>query len=184
LPNIFQPGKAGFKEFGDAVLMDTSVFGAEVKVPLVPLGEDVHDVVPFRFLGWWRMKFGFTNDSIKSSDFCKISVSVRGRPSSLKTIGYLRVGTMNQEVQNQKLEILDYANKNGMKVNDFISVEISSRKTMKERRIDELMDRLNAGDTLIVSELSRLGRSLGEIIQIVDHLIKKQIRLLRSNRIC
>jgi DNA invertase Pin-like site-specific DNA recombinase len=96
----------------------------------------------------------------------------------LKTIGYLRVSTMKQEVQNQKLEILDYANKNGMKVDDFISVEISSKKTMKERRIDELMDRLNTGDTLIVSELSRLGRSLGEIIQIVDQLIKKQIRFI------
>jgi len=96
----------------------------------------------------------------------------------LKTIGYLRVSTVNQEVQNQKLEILDYANKNGIQVDDFISVEMSSRKTMKERRIEELLDRLDPGDTLVVSELSRLGRSLGEIIQIVDHLIKKQIRFI------
>jgi DNA invertase Pin-like site-specific DNA recombinase len=92
--------------------------------------------------------------------------------------GYLRVSTARQDVQNQKLEILDYANRNNIKIDDFIAIEISARRTMKERRIDELLDKLDLGDTLIVSELSRLGRSLGEIIQIVDSLIKKQIRFI------
>jgi DNA invertase Pin-like site-specific DNA recombinase len=96
----------------------------------------------------------------------------------MKTLGYLRVSTVKQDVQNQKLEILSYANVNKITVEDFISIEISSRKTMKERRIDELLDRLDVGDTLIVSELSRLGRSLGEIIQIVDSLVKKQVRFV------
>jgi len=96
----------------------------------------------------------------------------------MKTLGYLRVSTVKQDVQNQRLEILNYANSNKTTVDDFISIEISSRKTMKERRIEELLERLGSGDTLIVSELSRLGRSLGEIIQIVDSLIKKQIRFI------
>ena len=83
----------------------------------------------------------------------------------MKVIGYLRVSSAKQDVQNQKLEILSYANKEKMTIDDFISIEISSRRTLKERRIEELLDRLESGDTLIVSELSRLGRSLGEIIQ-------------------
>lgn len=96
----------------------------------------------------------------------------------MQVIGYLRVSSVKQDVQNQKLEILSYANKEKMTIHDFISIEISSRRTMKERRIEELLERLESGDTLIVSELSRLGRSLGEIIQIVDSLIKKKIRFI------
>lgn len=96
----------------------------------------------------------------------------------MKTLGYLRVSTVKQDVQNQKLEILSYANTNKITVDDFLTVEMSSRKTMKERRIDELLSMLDDGDTLIVSELSRLGCSLGEIIQIVDNLIKKQVRFI------
>lgn len=96
----------------------------------------------------------------------------------MKTLGYLRVSTVQQDVQNRKLEILSYANTNKITVDDFLTVEMSSRKTMKERRIDELLSMLDDGDTLIVSELSRLGRSLGEIIQIVDNLIKKQVRFI------
>jgi DNA invertase Pin-like site-specific DNA recombinase len=96
----------------------------------------------------------------------------------MKTIGYVRVSGIRQDVENQKLEILTFANKEKMTVEDFIAIEISSRRTMKERRIEELLERLDSGDTLIVSELSRLGRSLGEIIQIVDSLIKKQIRFI------
>jgi DNA invertase Pin-like site-specific DNA recombinase len=61
------------------------------------------------------------------------------------------------------------------KESDLVSVEISSRKTMKERRIDELLVMLEAGDTLVVRQLSR---SLGEIIQIGDNLIKNQVRFI------
>jgi DNA invertase Pin-like site-specific DNA recombinase len=45
-------------------------------------------------------------------------------------------------------------------INEFINVEVSSRKNTKERRIDELLAKLQKGDTLIVAELSRLGRNL------------------------
>jgi DNA invertase Pin-like site-specific DNA recombinase len=86
--------------------------------------------------------------------------------------------SVKQDVENQKLEILTYANANKISVDDFISIEISSRRSMKERRIEELLGKLEPGDTLIVSELSRLGRSLGEIIQIVDCLIKQQVRFI------
>ena len=96
----------------------------------------------------------------------------------MKIWGYVRVSTAKQDVENQKLEILTYGNKEKLHIDEFISIEISSRRSMKERRIEELLDKLESGDTLIVSELSRLGRSLGEIIQIVDALIKKQIRFI------
>ncbi|MGA2404499.1 MAG: recombinase family protein [Syntrophobacteraceae bacterium] len=97
----------------------------------------------------------------------------------MKTWAYLRISiAAKQDSDNQRLEIEEYCKANGLTVDDYLKIEISSRKTTKERRIDELLSRLNKGDTLIVSELSRLGRSVGELCQIVDSLIKKQVRLI------
>ena len=59
-----------------------------------------------------------------------------------------------------------------------MEVTVSSRKSAKDRRIDMLLEQLREGDTLIVSELSRMGRSVGEIITIVDTLVKKRIRFM------
>lgn len=95
-----------------------------------------------------------------------------------KTLAYLRVSTVKQELDNQRIEIEQYCSRNGLKVDDWIKVEISSRKSKKDRRIDDLLNQLKNGDTLIVSELSRLGRSLSEILEIVNGLIKKQVRFI------
>jgi DNA invertase Pin-like site-specific DNA recombinase len=95
-----------------------------------------------------------------------------------RTIAYIRVSTDEQDVNKQRLEILDYANHCGIKVDEFISIEISSSRTAKERRIEELMGKLRAGDTLIVSELSRIGRSIPEVIGLVNGLVERKIRLV------
>ena len=63
-------------------------------------------------------------------------------------------------------------------MDDFIEMTISSRKTSKERRIDEMLSVLDDADTLIVTELSRLGRSTAEVIGLVNELIKKQVRVI------
>lgn len=81
-------------------------------------------------------------------------------------------------MNNQKLEIFEFAKKNKLEVDDFIQMTISSRKTSKERRIDEMLSVLNDADTLIVTELSRLGRSTAEVIGLVNELIKKQVRVI------
>ena len=96
----------------------------------------------------------------------------------MKTIGYLRVSTDKQDAKNQKFEIMDYAQKNNMTISEFIEVEMSSRMDRKKRRIDELFEKLDNGDTLITSELSRLGRSTGEVIGIVNDLIAKKVRFI------
>jgi len=91
---------------------------------------------------------------------------------------YIRVSTDSQDLTNQRLTILDWANSRGLKVDNWIEIAISSRKTTRERRIDELMANLQKGDILIVSELSRLGRSIAEIITIVNELVAKEIDLI------
>jgi DNA invertase Pin-like site-specific DNA recombinase len=97
---------------------------------------------------------------------------------SVKTIAYLRISTAAQDCNNQRLAILDYAHQHKMTIDEFISIQVSSRKTLKQRGILELLDSLEPKDILLVSELSRLGRSVGQIIQMVDYLVKNQIRLV------
>ena len=93
----------------------------------------------------------------------------------MAVMGYIRVSTAEQDIKNQRHEILEYANKNKLHIDNWVEIEISSRKTKKERRIDELLSILKTGDTLIVSELSRLGRSTSEVIDIVNELTEKKI---------
>ena len=95
-----------------------------------------------------------------------------------KTLAYLRASTDKQEVNNQKLEILEYARLHQLNVDDFIQITISSRKTTKQRRIDELLEKLNEGDTLIATELSRLGRSTAEVIGLINQLLAKKVRVI------
>ncbi|WP_419784694.1 recombinase family protein [Maridesulfovibrio sp.] len=95
-----------------------------------------------------------------------------------KVVAYMRVSTHKQDTENQELEILRYASSRDMNIDHWFKLEISSRKSMRDRRIDELMDMLASGDTLIVSELSRLGRSLSQIVTIVDELIERNVRFI------
>lgn len=95
-----------------------------------------------------------------------------------KTMAYLRASTNKQDTNNQKLEILEYARKQELRVDDFIELTMSSRKSPKQRRIEELTNRLNSSDTLIVTELSRLGRSTAEVIALVNALVEKSIRVI------
>ena len=100
------------------------------------------------------------------------------RKPSGQTIGYIRVSSDKQTVDNQRLAILEYCQAHKLAVNEWIEIEMSSRKSTKQRRIEELMERLQKGDTLIVSELSRLARSVGQIATIVDTLIRNGVRII------
>ena len=96
----------------------------------------------------------------------------------MKTVAYLRVSTGSQDLATQKLAILDFTQKRRFTVDAFIESRISSRKSPLERRIDEMLGTLQPGDRLLVSELSRLGRSLGQVLQIVATLIERKIRFI------
>ena len=95
-----------------------------------------------------------------------------------KILAYLRASTGKQDLSNQKLEILEFARKNNLKINEFIKITISSRKTNKQRRIDEMIGKIAESDTLIVTELSRLGRSTAEVISLINALIDQNIRVI------
>src|SRR3954470_3856973 len=85
-----------------------------------------------------------------------------------KTIAYIRASTDKQDLSNQKLEILEFARIKELKVDEFVQITISSRKTTKQRRIDDVLEKLANSDVLIVTELSRLGRSTAEVIALIN----------------
>ena len=95
----------------------------------------------------------------------------------MKTVAYVRVSTDTQDVNHQRLAILEFARTERIEVDEFFEIQASSRRSLHVRCIDALLGSLEPSDTLIVSELSRLGRSVGEIITTVDKLVQQQIRL-------
>ncbi|EAM0181961.1 recombinase family protein, partial [Campylobacter coli] len=74
-------------------------------------------------------------------------------------IAYIRVSTNKQELDSQKLEIMEYCHKNNIILDEILEVKISSTKSQEKRKIKDLKQRLQSGDLLIATELSRLGRS-------------------------
>ena len=92
-----------------------------------------------------------------------------------KTVAYVRVSSSEQDYRSQKFEILNYCDREGCKVDKWLEVEMSTRRSTKDRRIDELLAVLESGDSLLVPELSRLGRSTGEVIQLVNTLAAREV---------
>ncbi len=93
--------------------------------------------------------------------------------------GYVRVSKADQNVESQKNVISRYGVDHKLMVDEWIEVEMSSRKSTKDRRIDELLQKINTGDIIIVSELSRLGRSIKETLNTIENLIQsKKTRLI------
>ncbi|ERT10957.1 recombinase family protein [Photorhabdus temperata] len=95
-----------------------------------------------------------------------------------KILAYLRASTDKQDVTHQKYEILEYARKHALTVDEYIEVIMSATKNSKQRRIDELTSKLAPQDILIVTELSRLGRSTSEVVDLVNLLIHRQVRII------
>ena len=93
-----------------------------------------------------------------------------------KVIGYLRVSTNGQELENQKLGILKFANEQGWKV-DFVEETVSGRVSYKERELGRVVSDLSKDDVLIVSELSRLGRSMLEVMTLLCELSDRGIKV-------
>ncbi len=92
--------------------------------------------------------------------------------------GYLRLSKENKALNKQKNSILHYAENEGIRVDDFIEVRPYSKKTARQKRIDLLLNRASRGDTLIVTELSRLGRNMLEVLNLLAALHEEGIGVI------
>lgn len=93
------------------------------------------------------------------------------------TIAYIRVSTIDQDTEKNKAEILALANEKNFGKVEFVEEKASGVKSWKERKIKSVIDRLGNGDRLIVPELSRLGRSMLEIMEILAIAKEKDISI-------
>jgi DNA invertase Pin-like site-specific DNA recombinase len=94
--------------------------------------------------------------------------------------GYIRVSTDKQTTDNQRFEILKFASEKKLPVDKWIEETISATKKLPERKLRELINRMHEEDILIVSELSRLGRSLLEVMSILHTLMEKEIKVFTT----
>ncbi len=94
-----------------------------------------------------------------------------------KVIGYARISTDKQDLDSQRHLLLEYARKQRLVIDEFIEVEVSSRQNVSDRRIDELQSKLQAGDILLVAELSRLGREMLQVLNIINDLSAKGVKI-------
>jgi len=97
-----------------------------------------------------------------------------------KTVAYIRVSTDRQDCENQHLEVLKLVNDKGLGKVSFVEETISGRTSWRDRALAGVIDGLEAGDSLIVSELSRLGRSMLEIMEILSVATQRKIHVYAS----
>lgn len=91
--------------------------------------------------------------------------------------GYLRVSTVKQNPATQREEILRFAEQKNMVVDNWITEIGSGTKHERERKLGSMLKRMKKGDTIIVTEISRLSRTLTDVMSIMGKCLDKGINL-------
>ena len=91
--------------------------------------------------------------------------------------GYIRVSTEKQNFDNQKFELENFAVQRNWKISEWIEETISGIKKIEERKFGDLLTKMTKDDILIVTEISRLGRNLMQIMSILNICMEKEIRV-------
>jgi DNA invertase Pin-like site-specific DNA recombinase len=101
----------------------------------------------------------------------------------MAVIGYIRVSSNRQTCEHQHYEIEQFAQRNNIRINKWVQETITSRKPLNKRQLGQLLDELQDGDILIAAEISRLGRSLLEVMRILETCLNKncQVWTLKEN---
>ncbi len=92
-------------------------------------------------------------------------------------IAYLRVSTAHQHLDNQKGEITHYARRNGIKIDRWITDTVSGSTNRNKRNLGKILKQMHKGDVLIVTEISRLSRTLLEVMNIMKYCVDHNITI-------
>lgn len=95
----------------------------------------------------------------------------------MATHAFLRVSTLLQDTEKNKIDILQFANHMKLGNVEFTEEHASGKINYKERKLGALIDRLNTGDVLIVPELSRIARSITQILEVIKVTKDKGVTL-------
>src|SRR5476649_1666716 len=102
-----------------------------------------------------------------------MTYSSKNLDNSPKTVAYLRVSTIDQDIDKIKAAILALANNLMLGHVLFVEEKVSGKVAWRNRKIAGILDNAEAGDNIIVSELSRLGRSMLECMEILSIATQK-----------
>lgn len=91
--------------------------------------------------------------------------------------GYIRVSSDKQTVENQRFEINNFCKRQSMKIDGWIEETISGTKAYNKRELGKLLKRVQQDDLIICAELSRLGRNLFMIMEILNLCMNKECRV-------
>ncbi len=101
----------------------------------------------------------------------------------MSIIGYIRVSSNKQTCDHQQFEINQFAKQNNIVIDTWVQETISSRQPLHKRKLGKLLDNLQPNDILISAEISRLGRSLLEVMRILENCLNKncQVWTIKEN---
>ncbi|MDY2623594.1 MAG: master DNA invertase Mpi family serine-type recombinase [Alloprevotella sp.] len=91
--------------------------------------------------------------------------------------GYIRVSSDKQTVENQRFEIKKFCERHDLQIDDWIEETISGTRAYTKRQLGRLLKRVGRDDIIICSELSRLGRNLFMIMEILNICMTKECRV-------
>ena len=94
--------------------------------------------------------------------------------------GYIRVSTDKRTTENQRFEILKFADEKRLHIDQWVEETISATNRLDDRQLGRLLDRLGPDDILIVTELSRLGRSLLEVMSILHRIMELEAKVFTT----
>lgn len=101
----------------------------------------------------------------------------------MTNFAYLRVSTDRQEAKNQKLGVLEYCNSHGINPLKLVEDRVSGKTSWRERAIGVILEQAIEGDIIVVSEVSRLGRSALQVLEILEIAAQKGISVhIAKNR--
>src|SRR6266536_6145800 len=90
---------------------------------------------------------------------------------------YVRISKDKQTTENQRFEILKFADEKRLQIDEWVDETVTGVTKARLRKLGPLLDRMKADDILIVSEISRLGRSLMEVMSILYQLMEKDVKV-------
>src|SRR5256885_11663976 len=94
--------------------------------------------------------------------------------------GYIRVSTDKQTTENQRFEILKFADEKQLHIDRWIEETVSATKKLSDRKLGALLEAMQPEDILLVTELSRLGRSVLEVMSILHTLMEKDVKVFTT----
>ena len=91
--------------------------------------------------------------------------------------GYIRVSSDKQTVENQRFEISKFCTSHNIAIDGWIEETISGTKSYNKRELGKLLNRIEKDDLIICAELSRLGRNLFMIMEILNICMTKEAKV-------